>query len=116
MSSNGPLSSNENDIGGLTPAAGYGKFQDSIYAAGFLRNERPIVTTDPTQLEAQARAVLDDASFVYVAGGAGAKQTMAANRAAFQQWRLIPRMLQPVSQRDLRINLFGQQYGAIPTS
>ena len=29
----------------------------------------------------------------YVAGGAGGEDTMAANRAAFDRWHLVPRML-----------------------
>lgn len=59
-------------------------------------------------LEAQARSVLRPEAFDYVAGGAGAEDTMRANRTAFQRWQIVPRMLCDVSQRDLRATLFGQ--------
>lgn len=59
-------------------------------------------------LEAQARSVLRPEAFDYVAGGAGAEDTMRANRTAFQRWQIVPRMLRDVSQRDLRATLFGQ--------
>lgn len=101
----------EKDVGGLTRAAKYGKFQDSLYAAGLLRNKLPVVTTDPNKLESQARAALEEGPFNYVAGGAGERATMDANRLAFRQWKIIPRMLRPVSERDLKIELFGETYG-----
>ena len=47
-------------------------------------------------------------AFAYVAGGAGAERTMAANRAAFDRVRIVPRMLRDVSARDSSITLFGE--------
>lgn len=35
---------------------------------------------------------------------------MDANRLAFRQWKMIPRMLRNTSKRDLRVNLFGIEY------
>jgi lactate 2-monooxygenase len=58
-----------------------------------LHQQYPLVTTDPNKLEGQARDVLKPEAFNYVAGGAGEKATMDANRLAFRQWKLIPRML-----------------------
>jgi isopentenyl diphosphate isomerase/L-lactate dehydrogenase-like FMN-dependent dehydrogenase len=43
-----------------------------------------------------------------VAGGAGAEDTMRANREAFRRWRIVPRLLRDVSHRDLSIEVFGQ--------
>jgi lactate 2-monooxygenase len=60
---------------------------------GMLFNRYPIVTTDTNKLEEQARKVLKPTSYHYIAGGAGEKATMDANRLAFRQWKLIPRML-----------------------
>jgi lactate 2-monooxygenase len=34
---------------------------------------------------------------------------VAANRAAFQRWRIVPRMLRDVERRDTSIELFGQR-------
>ena len=59
-----------------------------IYKDGLLENRLPIVTTDPNQLEEQARKHLGVRSFNYVAGGAGEKATMDANRLAFRQWKV----------------------------
>ncbi|KAF2404340.1 FMN-dependent alpha-hydroxy acid dehydrogenase [Trichodelitschia bisporula] len=69
----------------------------------------PLVTTDPNKLEAQAKEHLSAKSYAYVAGGAGERATMDANRLAFRQWKLIPRMLRssPVS---LQTTLFGHTH------
>lgn len=48
-------------------------------------------------------------AFAYVAGGAGAERTMAANREAFERWRIVPRVLRDVAERDSSITLFGQR-------
>lgn len=58
-----------------------------------LHQHYPLVTTDPNKLEDQARGVLKPTAFNYVAGGAGERATMDANRLVFRQWKLIPRML-----------------------
>jgi isopentenyl diphosphate isomerase/L-lactate dehydrogenase-like FMN-dependent dehydrogenase len=39
----------------------------------------------------------------------GMQDTMRANRAAFKRWRIVPRMLRDVAQRDLRVTLLGQE-------
>ncbi|KAL8908532.1 MAG: hypothetical protein Q9207_000742 [Kuettlingeria erythrocarpa] len=88
----------------------YGAFQTEIYKDGILNQKLPTVTTDPNKLEEQARKFLDVRSFNYVAGGAGEKATMDANRLAFRQWKMIPRMLRPTTHRDLRVELFGQTF------
>lgn len=87
----------------------YGAFQTEIYMDGLLKNRLPTVTTDPNKFEQQAREHLGARSFNYVAGGAGEKATMDANRLAFRQWKMIPRMLRPTTHRDLRTELFGHK-------
>ena len=87
----------------------YGAFQKEIYIDGILKNKLPTVTTDPNKLEQQAKEHLGLRSFNYVAGGAGEKATMDANRLAFRQWKMIPRMLRPTTHRDLRTKLFGHK-------
>jgi lactate 2-monooxygenase len=59
--------------------------------------------------EARAKEKLPAPQFYYIAGGAGAGDTMRANRAAFDRWRIVPRMLRDVTERQLGITLFGQQ-------
>jgi hypothetical protein len=61
--------------------------------AGMLNQQLPLVTTDPNKLEAQAKSILKPTAFNYVAGGAGERATMDANRLAFRQWKMVPRML-----------------------
>src|SRR5262249_48453798 len=70
------------------------------------------VPVSPDRLEAAARAKLSPEVFDYVAGGAGAEATMRANLAAFDRWRIVPRVLRDVSRRDLRVNLLGRDLPA----
>ncbi|KAF9639660.1 putative fmn dependent protein [Lasiodiplodia theobromae] len=88
----------------------YGAFQNEIYQKGMLQNVFPAITTDPNKLEAQAERDMSARSYRYIAGGAGERATMDANRAAFRTWKLIPRMLRPTTNRDMKIELFGEQY------
>jgi lactate 2-monooxygenase len=46
-------------------------------------------------------------AFAYIAGGAGAEHTVAANRAAFDRWQVWPRPLRDVSERDLSTPFLG---------
>jgi isopentenyl diphosphate isomerase/L-lactate dehydrogenase-like FMN-dependent dehydrogenase len=81
-----------------------------IYLAG-CHGERPPLSTDLTTLEAAARGCLPPAAYGYLSGNAGSGATGAANRAAFDRWRLVPRMLRDCSKRDLSVSLFGQRLG-----
>ena len=45
--------------------------------------------------------------YAYVAGGAGTEETMRENRAAFERWRIVPRMLRDVSTRDTAVEVLG---------
>jgi lactate 2-monooxygenase len=58
-----------------------------------LKRQLPTVTTDPNKLEEQAKSLLKPTAYNYVAGGAGERATMDANRLAFRQWKMVPRML-----------------------
>ncbi|WP_373894053.1 lactate 2-monooxygenase [Virgibacillus sp. CBA3643] len=60
--------------------------------------------------EARAREVLEDGPFYYIAGGAGGEDTMKANLAAFDRWKITPRMLRDVEDRDTTVELFGKTY------
>ncbi|AGN00746.1 alpha-hydroxyacid dehydrogenase, FMN-dependent L-lactate dehydrogenase [Salinarchaeum sp. Harcht-Bsk1] len=63
-------------------------------------------------LEATALDALDDGAAGYVAGGAGGEETMDANREAFTEWRIVPRMLRDVEDRDLSVEVLGQEFAA----
>jgi isopentenyl diphosphate isomerase/L-lactate dehydrogenase-like FMN-dependent dehydrogenase len=47
-----------------------------------------------------------------VFGGAGGEDTMRANEDAFRRWRIVPRMLRDVSQRDLSVTVLGTELPA----
>ncbi|HKG95949.1 MAG TPA: alpha-hydroxy-acid oxidizing protein [Gemmatimonadaceae bacterium] len=81
--------------------------QTAIFVRG-VAGRRPRVPVDPARLEAKARRAMSKEAFAYVAGGAGAESTIAANRAALERWRIVPRVLRDVSRRDLSVRLFGQ--------
>ncbi|WP_312112875.1 alpha-hydroxy-acid oxidizing protein [Brevibacillus reuszeri] len=58
--------------------------------------------------ERQAREILPDGPFDYIAGGSGAEETLASNRTAFSKWAIVPRMMRDVTNRTMGITLFNQ--------
>ena len=82
------------------------RYQNLIYRDG-VTGRRPTVSTSAAGLERQARRHMSRRAWAYVAGGAGSEATMAANRAAFERHRLVPRMLRDVSSRHLSVELLG---------
>ena len=82
--------------------------QSEIYLRG-LRGGKPEVPIDLAALEAEAREAMSEEGFAYIAGGAGTESTILENREAFERWRIVPRMLRDVSDRDSSITLFGDE-------
>ncbi|MFI5358018.1 MAG: alpha-hydroxy-acid oxidizing protein, partial [Opitutales bacterium] len=82
--------------------------QRSVYVAG-IGGKRPSVPVSSAELEKAAEGALSPEAFAYIAGGAGREATLDANRAAFDRWRIVPRVLRDVEQRDLSIELFGRK-------
>ncbi|TQL66172.1 L-lactate dehydrogenase (cytochrome)/lactate 2-monooxygenase [Nocardioides albertanoniae] len=80
--------------------------QSAIFRKG-LFGRRPVVPTEPSALAEAAEKAMSDEAWAYVAGGAGQHRTVAANTAAFDHFRLVPRMLADVETRDLTTTLFG---------
>src|SRR3954469_23021594 len=62
-----------------------------------------------TDWEGAAEEKLDEGAFGYIAGGAGAEETMRANLDAFRRWRLRPRMLAGNAVRDLSVEVLGMR-------
>src|SRR5260370_41558657 len=77
-----------------------------IYALG-LNGGKPAVPVPLELLEQKAKEILSPRAYDYVAGGAGGEDTMRANREAFYQWRIVPRMLRDVSKRGWSGELVG---------
>jgi L-lactate dehydrogenase (cytochrome) len=86
-------------------------FQLEIYNNG-LAGKLPNLPLTFPELEQRSREKLDPGAFDYVAGAAGAEETMRANREAFARWRIIPRMLRNVSSRNLSVKLLGVEMPA----
>lgn len=80
--------------------------QAKVYLDGLAGQRRP-VPVSPVALEEKARRAMSERAFAYVAGGAGTERTMAANRAAFDRWQIVPRMLRDVSVRDTSVDVLG---------
>jgi lactate 2-monooxygenase len=57
------------------------------------------------ELERKAAEILSAPAYDYVAGSASGERTCRANLEAFNHWRIVPRMLRDVSQRDLSVEL-----------
>jgi isopentenyl diphosphate isomerase/L-lactate dehydrogenase-like FMN-dependent dehydrogenase len=77
--------------------------QNAIYIAQ-QPPEWPVTAGD---WETAAEKRLDAGAFGYIAGGAGAEETMRANLEAFRSWRLRPRMLSGNQVRDLSVEVLG---------
>ncbi|MGH3976979.1 MAG: alpha-hydroxy-acid oxidizing protein [Pseudonocardiaceae bacterium] len=82
-----------------------------IYLRG-LAGQRPELPITADGLETAARGVLAAEAFCYVAGGASTERTVAATREAFAHWRIVPRMLRGVTERDLSLTLLGTPMSA----
>jgi len=57
--------------------------------------------------EHHARGLLNGACFEYYKGGATDEWTLKENRYAFEKYRIIPRVLIPVTHVDMRCSFFG---------
>jgi 4-hydroxymandelate oxidase len=68
----------------------------------------PAAPVNLADLRAAARRRLDPAHDDFFAGGAGDERTVRDNEAAFDSYRLLPRVLRGVGTRDLRTTLLGE--------
>jgi L-lactate dehydrogenase (cytochrome) len=60
--------------------------------------------------EALARRKLPRQLFSYIHNGADDESSLRANRAAFERYAFVPRMLEGVARRSQQIELFGRSY------
>lgn len=89
----------------------FANYQNEIYLHG-LSGTFPELPCEPGQLEDLARERFAPEPFGYVAGSAGTESTARANRAAFDRWRIVPRFLRDVSDRDLSVDILGTPFPA----
>lgn len=81
--------------------------QNEIYLSG--GTEWPV---GAQAWEERAREALEQGPFDYVAGGAGAEETMRANLEAFRRRCLRPKMLVGTAERDLSVEVLGLRSAA----
>lgn len=82
--------------------------QREIYTTG-VSGMKPVIPFDNAALVEKARRNMSKEAFAYIAGGAGIQHSVENNRNDFNKWRIVPRMLQDVSERDTSVELFGQK-------
>ena len=89
------------------PAIGIGRERQFEVYVGGARGAYPRVPVSFERLEQRARTAMTPEGYAYIAGGAGTEETIRENRAAFERWRIVPRMLRDVSVRDTRVEVLG---------
>ncbi len=80
--------------------------QIDVYRVG-RRTDPGFIPLAVEDLEAKARAILSAEAYDWIAGTAGRGDTGRNNLAAFDHWRIAPRMLCDIADRDLSVELFG---------
>jgi isopentenyl diphosphate isomerase/L-lactate dehydrogenase-like FMN-dependent dehydrogenase len=90
----------------------YSNYEHEIYVAGMLGGRKPARPLDWRELERDAYAMLSRGPRGYIQGGAGRGHTIRANREAFDEWRIVPRMLKDVSERSLERTVLGAKLPA----
>ncbi len=81
-------------------------WQREIYLNGFA-GKNPTAQISFDALELSAKRKLSVKSFAYIAGGAGAENTLRSNQADFERCKIVPRMLRNIETRDTSIPFFG---------
>ncbi|MGY1827508.1 alpha-hydroxy-acid oxidizing protein [Blastococcus sp. SYSU DS0541] len=95
----------------MTEAGAGRRRQNEVYRAG-VYGRSPRVPVGVRRLQERAKRALDARAYAYVAGGAGDEVTQRANRAAFDRWAVVPRVLRDASVRDTSVELFGRRLPA----
>ena len=95
----------------MTQSPSFADFQLGIYQRG-ITGAKPALPLRIEDLEELARSKISDEAYGYIAGGAGSEVSMKFNQQAFDQWRIVPRMMCDVAERDLSVELFGSQLHA----
>src|SRR5690606_8842253 len=86
--------------------------QLGIYAQGMFAGTKPSWTTNLARLEEYARDKLSPEAFGYIVPSAGDSATTRANRAAFERYRIVPRMLRSRADRSYATTVLGTEMPA----
>jgi lactate 2-monooxygenase len=83
--------------------------QTAIFRAG-ASGSRPLIPARWPSLVAAAERAMSADAWAYVHGSSGTESTAEANARAFERWRIVPRVLRDVSERELGVELFGHRH------
>jgi lactate 2-monooxygenase len=89
----------------------FASYQAEIVLRG-LAGEVPAHPVALSELEQEVARAAEPRAAAYVFGGAGSEDTMRANQEAFRRWRIVPRMLRDVSERDLSVTVLDTEMPA----
>jgi lactate 2-monooxygenase len=89
----------------------FANYQYEVYLRG-AGGEVPGLPVIQPELERRAEEALSPEAFGYVAAGAGSEATVRANREGLDRWRIVPRMLRDVGERDLSTTVLGTKLSA----
>jgi isopentenyl-diphosphate delta-isomerase len=79
-----------------------------VYREGMHEGKSPDFPVSYEDLREAAHDAMDDTARAYIHGGAGAEETFRKEQD-FSEWRIVPRMLQGVADRDLTTEVLGQE-------
>jgi isopentenyl-diphosphate delta-isomerase len=80
-----------------------------VYRKGMFEGETPDFPVSFDELREQAFERMSWQAKAYVHGGAGSEETFERNKD-FSRWRIVPRMLRGVADRDLSVEVFGETH------
>jgi isopentenyl diphosphate isomerase/L-lactate dehydrogenase-like FMN-dependent dehydrogenase len=95
-----------------SPPSTYYAYQSEIYLNGMARRLVPKITTNLSDLEAEASKVLGREAREYFLASAGGAVAARANARAFRGWRIIPRMFRGTARRELSATILGTRMPA----
>jgi lactate 2-monooxygenase len=79
-----------------------------VYREGMHEGKSSEFPVSYEDLRETAHEAMDDSARAYIHGGAGAEETFRKEQD-FSEWRIVPRMLQGVADRDLTTEVMGQE-------
>lgn len=82
---------------------------NQIYREGMLEDTTIDIPVSFEDLREAAHEAMSEEGRAYVHGGAGSEETFERNKD-FSDWRIVPRMLRGVEERDLSTDFLGQTH------
>jgi lactate 2-monooxygenase len=84
-------------------------YQAKTYIEG-VSGKMPLVSPDWQKLEQAAMEKMTESARSYIVGGAGLQKTIDNNRRGFDDYRILPRMLRNVENRDTTTKILDVDY------